>query len=148
MANGKQVEITEKYKKELEAELEFRKNAERERILTAIAEAKSQGDLSENADYSSAREAQSINEARITELEETLKHARIVQVVNIEIEYVALKKKMKYQICGSESNPFENKISSESPLAKAVLGHKAGDVVYMSLENGSDTEIKIISIDE
>ena len=98
MANGKQVEITEKYKKELEAELEFRKNAERERILTAIAEAKSQGDLSENADYSSAREAQSINEARITELEETLKHARIVQVVNIEIEYVALKKKMKYII--------------------------------------------------
>ncbi len=71
---------------ELEEELNRLKTVDRPEIIRALKDARAQGDLSENADYSSAREAQSINEARITELEETLKHARIVQVVNIEIE--------------------------------------------------------------
>ena len=73
MADVKVVEITAKRKEELEKELEWRKNTERDRILTAISEARAQGDLSENADYSSARDAQSKNEAAIAELEETLK---------------------------------------------------------------------------
>ena len=147
MADVKVVEITAKRKEELEKELEWRKNTERDRILTAISEARAQGDLSENADYSSARDAQSKNEAAIAELEETLKHVKIIQATRIKIKYVALKETAEYLVSGSESNPFEGKISAESPLAKAVIGHKAGDTVYMTTENGKDVEIKILEID-
>ncbi len=147
MADFKVVEITAKRKEELEKELEWRKNTERDRILTAISEARAQGDLSENADYSSARDAQSKNEAAIAELEETLKHVKIIQATRIKVKYVALKETAEYLVSGSESNPFEGKISAESPLAKAVIGHKAGDTVYMTTENGKDVEIKIIEID-
>ena len=147
MAEVKVVEITAKRKEELETELEWRKNTERDRILTAISEARAQGDLSENADYSSARDAQSKNEAAIAELEETLKHVKIIQATRIKVQYVALKETAEYLVSGSESNPFEGKISAESPLAKAVIGHKAGDTVYMTTENGKDVEIKILAID-
>ena len=147
MAEFKVVEITAKRKEELEKELEWRKNTERDRILTAISEARAQGDLSENADYSSARDAQSKNEAAIAELEETLKHVKIIQATRIKVKYVALKETAEYLVSGSESNPFEGKISAESPLAKAVIGHKAGDTVYMTTEAGKDVEIEIISID-
>lgn len=147
MADVKVVEITAKRKDELENELEWRKNTERDRILKAISEARAQGDLSENADYSSARDAQSKNEAAIAELEDTLKHAKIIQATHIKVEYVQMKQTIEYLISGSESNPFEGKISSESPLAKAVIGHKAGDIVYMTTENGKDVEIKIVEID-
>ena len=147
MADFKVVEITAKRKEELEKELEWRKNTERDRILTAISEARAQGDLSENADYSSARDAQSKNEAAIAELEETLKHVKIIQATRIKVKYVALKETAEFLVSGSESNPFEGKISAESPLAKAVIGHKAGDTVYMTTENGKDVEIKILEID-
>ena len=147
MADVKVVEITAKRKEELEKELEWRKNTERDRILTAISEARAQGGLSENADYSSARDAQSKNEAAIAELEETLKHVKIIQATRIKVRYVALKETAEYLVSGSESNPFEGKISAESPLAKAVIGHKAGDTVYMTTENGKDVEIKILEID-
>ena len=147
MADVKVVEITAKRKEELEKELEWRKNTERDRILTAISEARAQGDLSENADYSSARDAQSKNEAAIAELEETLKHVKIIQATRIMVKYVALKETAEYLVSGSESNPFEGKISAESPLAKAVIGHKAGDTVYMTTENGKDVELKILEID-
>ncbi len=147
MADFKVVEITAKRKEELEKELEWRKNTERDRILTAISEARAQGDLSENADYSSARDAQSKNEAAIAELEETLKHVKIIQATRIKVKYVALNEIQEYLVSGSESNPFDGKISAESPLAKAVIGHKAGDTVYMTTENGKDVEIKIIEID-
>ena len=147
MADVKVVEITAKRKEELEKELEWRKNTERDRILTAISEARAQGDLSENAAYSSARDAQSKNEAANVELEETLKHVKIIQATRIKVKYVALKETAEYLVSGSESNPFEGKISAESPLAKAVIGHKAGDTVYMTTENGKDVEIKILEID-
>ena len=147
MADVKVVEITAKRKEELEKELEWRKNTERDRILTAISEARAQGDLSENADYSSARDAQSKNEAAIAELEETLKHVKIIQATRIKVKYVALNEIQEYLVSGSESNPFEGKISAESPLAKAVIGHKAGDTVYMTTENGKDVEIKILEIE-
>ncbi len=147
MADFKVVEITAKRKEELEKELEWRKNTERDRILTAISEARAQGDLSENADYSSARDAQSKNEAAIAELEETLKHVKIIQATRIKVKYVALNEIQEYLVSGSESNPFDGKISAESPLAKAVIGHKAGDTVYMTTENGKDVEIKILEID-
>ena len=147
MVNNKKQQITEKYKKELEEQLEYRKVTLRTEIGNAIKEAREQGDLSENADYSSAREKQSENEAKIAEIEEILKYAEIVKTTHIVIKYVALNKIDEYDISGSESNPFEKKISSESPLAKAVAGHKKGDIVTMTTEAGKDIKIEIISID-
>lgn len=147
MVNNKKQQITEKYKKELEEQLEYRKVTLRTEIGNAIKEAREQGDLSENADYSSAREKQSENEAKIAEIEEILKYAEIVKTTHIVVKYVALNKIDEYDISGSESNPFEKKISSESPLAKAVSGHKKGDIVTMTTEAGKDIKVEIISID-
>ena len=144
MTNNKPIEMTAARKQELEKELEWRKGEEADRIRKAIDEARSQGDLSENADYSSAREAQRDNESRIAELEATLKHVVIIQATHIKVQYVASGEVCEFFISGSESNPFEGKISSESPLAKAIFGHNAGDIVYMTSETGKDVEIKIL----
>ena len=75
-----------------------------------------------------------------------LKHARIVEVTTIKIRYVAKNLVKEFQICGSETDPFSGKISNESPLAKAVLGHKALDHVFMTTETGKDIEIEILEI--
>ncbi|MGM9969564.1 MAG: transcription elongation factor GreA [Anaeroplasma sp.] len=141
-----QIDLTINGKLELEAELDRRKNQDRTRIKEAIKEAREQGDLSENADYASAREEQASNEARIAEIENILKHARIVEETKITVRYVKLNKIQTYEICGSESNPFEGKISNDSPLAKAVYGHKAGDIFFMTTESGTDIELELIAI--
>ena len=141
-----QIDLTINGKLELEAELDRRKNQDRTRIKEAIKEAREQGDLSENADYASAREEQAANEARITEIENILKHARIVEETKITVRYVKLNKTQTFEICGSESNPFECKISNDSPLAKAVYGHKAGDTFFMTTESGNDIEIELVAI--
>lgn len=145
MVNAKSTELTLSGKRELEEELDWRKNQERTRIKEAIKEAREQGDLSENADYASAREEQSNNESRILEIEEKLKHAKIVDVKYITVKYVKLNKVEEFQICGSESDPFKKKISSDSPLAKAVEGHKAGDKIIMTTESGHDVELELLS---
>ncbi|MBR3617799.1 MAG: transcription elongation factor GreA [Acholeplasmatales bacterium] len=144
MENKKVVDLTTVGKQELEEELERRVNVDRERIKQALKEARDQGDLSENADYSAAREDQSANESRILEIQNILKYARIVDIVNVEVEYVDMHKTFKYQICGSESDPFNGKISNDSPLAKGCLSHAKGQTFTITTENGSDIKIKLI----
>ena len=146
MAENKQIDITRAYKAELEAELTKRKNADRTRIVQAIREAREQGDLSENADYKAAREEQVENEARITEIEEILKHAHIIESIFVKVRYIDLKKEVEYEICGAESDPFNNKISNDSPLAKAIAGHKKGDKFIMTTESGKDIKLELLSI--
>ena len=146
MADAKQIDITRTYKTELETELAWRKNDERTRIVQAIREAREQGDLSENADYKASREEQVVNEARIQEIENILKNAHIIESRFVKIRYIDLKKEVEYEICGAESDPFNNKISDESPLAKAINGHKKGDKVTMTTESGKDIKIEILSI--
>ncbi len=146
MADVKQIEITRTGKEELEKELSWRKNDERNRIGNAIKEAREQGDLSENADYKSAREEQSANESRIQEIEHVLKYAHIVDIIYIKVRYLDLNKDVDYEICGSESDPFKNKISSDSPLAKAIAGHKKGDKFIMTTESGKDLRLELLSI--
>ncbi|MBQ3253953.1 MAG: transcription elongation factor GreA [Acholeplasmatales bacterium] len=142
-----QIDLTINGKLELEAELDRRKNQDRTRIKEAIKEAREQGDLSENADYAAAREEQAANEAKILEIENILKHARIIEETKITVRYVKLNKIESYEICGSESNPFEKKISNDSPLARAVSGRKPGDRVFMTTESGKDIELELISIE-
>ena len=123
----------------LKEEYETRTKVERERILNAIAEARSFGDLSENAEYDAARNDQAKNEARIHELEELIQHAVVVDDSAIDSSVVGLGsfvkvekdgKEAEYKIVGSnEANPFENKISDMSPVGRALVGAKAGDTV-------------------
>ena len=129
MANKDQVfELTKEGYEEVIKELDRRTNVERPKILQAISEARANGDLSENADYSAAREAQSENEARITELENIVKYHKIIEDTTITIKYVDLNKEYTLKIVGSsEANPKEGKISKESPLGKAIMNRKVNE---------------------
>ena len=131
---------------QLKKEYEFRAKEERERIKVAIAEARSFGDLSENAEYDEARNEQAKNEARIKELEELIQHAVVVDDSHLDAEtiglgsFVTVEKngvKMEYKIVGSnEADPFANKISDMSPVGKALIGTKKGEEVQVETPSG------------
>ena len=130
----------------LQQELSFRSKEERERIKVAIAEARSFGDLSENAEYDEARNEQAKNEARIKELEELIQHAIVVEETENDTGVVGLGysvkvekggKEIEYKIVGSnEADPFDNKISDMSPVGKALIGAKKGDSVSVTTPAG------------
>ena len=130
---------------ELEAELNDLKLNKRPEVINALKYARSLGDLSENADYDAARNEQAIVEAKIQELEYKLEHAEIIDnsdknIVNlgstVTISYDDGETE-EYKLVGSmEADPFENKISNESPLGIALLKHKIGDVVEVASPNG------------
>lgn len=147
----KEIYLTSEGFLKLEEELDELKKVKRPEIITAIKEARALGDLSENAEYSSARDNQAKIEARIKEIEYTLEHATIIENTNdgkvrvgsnITIKYDEDDEE-EYTIVGTnEADPFENKISNESPIAVAVLGKKQGDIVTVESPNGSfDVEI-------
>ena len=128
-----------------EEELNELKNVRRPEVIKALKEARAQGDLSENADYDAARNEQAQIEAKIQELEYKLEHAEIIDnkdknIVNlgstVTISYDDGEVE-EYKLVGSmEADPFENKISNESPLGIALLKHKIGDVVEVASPNG------------
>lgn len=141
---------------ELETELNFLKTERRPAIIEAIKDARAQGDLSENADYDAARNEQAEVESRIAELEYMLANAKIISKSNndavdlgstVVIEYLEDGELEEYQIVGSmEADPFENKISNESPIGKAIINKKIGDIISVESPNGN-YEIKIVKID-
>ena len=141
---------------ELEEELNELKNVRRPKVIEAIKDARSQGDLSENADYDAARAEQAEVEGRIKELEYMLENAKIIQKESshivglgstVTISYVDDDDEEVYSIVGSmEADPFENKISNESPLGKAIIGKKQGDVLDVLSPTGS-YQIKIVKVD-
>jgi len=141
---------------ELKKELKERKTILRHQISQRIQEAQTQGDLSENADYAEAKEAQAFNEGRIMELENLINNAvvipdkpkikGIVQIGSKIIVKDSKKKKFEFTIVGSEdANPIEGKISNESPLGQAFLNHKEGDDVEVKTPRGI-INYKIIKI--
>lgn len=139
--------ISEKVYKKLKEELERLKTVERKAIAEKIKTAKEFGDLSENAEYQSALEEQKKLERKILELENLLKSVKVVKGttknknsvnINSEVTLVDLesKKTLKYKLVGfGEANPTENKISIESPLGKALIGKKIGEIVEVTLGN-------------
>ena len=140
----------------LEEELNELKTVKRPQVIEAIKDARAQGDLSENADYDAARNDQAVLEARIKELEYMIEHAKIIEeevksgVVGlgstITINYVDDDEDEEYKIVGSlEANPFENRISNESPIGKAVLNRKVGEIVTVESPNGS-YDVKIVAV--
>ena len=131
---------------ELETELKELKEVKRPEVIKALKEARALGDLSENSDYDAARNEQAQVEGRIKELEYKLEHCTIAEAKKsgeiaigstVTIEYDD-KEVEEYKIVGSlEADPFENKISNESPIGKAVIGHKKGETVAVESPNGS-----------
>jgi len=132
----------------LEAEIKNLKTAERPRIIKLIAEARSHGDLSENAEYHAAKELQGITEARIADLEDKLSRADIIDVSKLKGDQIMFgatvtlidedtEDKVKYRIVGeTEGNVKEGKISITSPIARALLGKRKNDVVEVSTPGG------------
>jgi transcription elongation factor GreA len=137
--------ITEEGLKKIEEELKKRKIDIRQSIASAIKEAKEQGDLSENAEYSEAKRQQAENEARIAELEFMLKDSTVVKYdkstgdvqMGSRVKVKFNGSEMDFQIVGSnEASPAEFKISNESPMGKAFMHHKKGDNVEVTTPGG------------
>jgi len=156
MTEKKEIYLTKEGLEELKDELNFLINVRRPDNINAIKEARALGDLSENADYDAARNEQAEIEGRIKKLETILENVTIIQDVTtdkvglgntVRIAYVDdLDDQDEYKIVGSqEADPFDSKISNESPIAVALMGHKVGEVVSVESPNGV-YEIKIMEI--
>ena len=133
---------------QIEAELKRRMSEERPRIIQAIAEARSHGDLSENAEYHAAKEAQSHNEGRIAELEDKLSRAEVIDVSKLSGDTVKFGAQVKlvdedteeektYRIVGDvEADVKEGRVSISSPIARALIGKSVGDTVEVTAPGG------------
>lgn len=141
---------------EIEEELNHLKEVKRPEIIKALKDARALGDLSENADYDAARDEQAKVEGRIAELEKLLEVAELIEKedtgkvglgATVKIMYEGDPEDVEeYRIVGSkEADPSNNKISNESPLAKAILGAKAGDDCIVESPNGN-YNVKVLEI--
>lgn len=153
--NTKEIYLTEEGLNEMKKELDFLKLEKRPEVILALKEARAQGDLSENAEYDAARTEQALVESKIAELERMIENAVVIKDVktdevsigtNVTIEYVDDNETEVYSIVGSkEADPFNNKISNESPIAQAIMGKKVGDIVNVTSPNGQYS-VKIVQI--
>jgi len=147
--------ITSEGLEKLKQELEELKTVRRQEISKRIQRAKEMGDLSENAEYSEAKDEQAMNETRIMEIEETIKNITTIddRHLNSDVVHIGSTLTVKcngetkeFTIVGSnEANPSEGKISNETPLATAFLGRKAGDKVEVETPSGK-TKYEIVKI--
>lgn len=155
MSNKKEVYLTEVGLAELKKELDYLKLEKRPEVINALKDARAQGDLSENAEYDAARNEQAIVEGKIAELEAMIENVVIIKDVksdkvsigtSVELKYLEDGETEVYAIVGSkEADPFANKISNESPIAKAIMGLSKGTVVSVDSPNGK-YDVEIIDI--
>lgn len=150
--------MTEDGYKKLQQEIEYLESVERPRISQQIAEARDKGDLSENAEYDAAKEAQGMLEMKISQLKELFLSARILDESRINTETVHIltkvsllnmktNQKMEYTIVSdSEANLKERKISVSTPIAKGLLGKRVGEVVDITVPAGT-LQLKILNIE-
>ena len=143
--------------KRLRDELKYLKDIERPKASQAIAEARDKGDLSENAEYDAAKEAQGLLELQISKMETTLSNARLIDESQLDTTKVLVHStvevknnsngaKMKYKLVAqSEADLKTGKISVDSPIGKGLLGKKEGEVVQISVPSGT-IELEIVSI--
>ena len=146
-------QITDDGKRELELELTELKG-QRGAVADKIAEARDFGDLSENAEYDSAREAQGLLESRIAEIEDVLLNAELIKatksskvILGSKVELKMGKKTVNYAVVGPvEADPIAGKISNESPIGVALMGKKVGDSVTITTPKGSITyDVVVVS---
>ena len=145
--------------KKLEEELHDLKVVKRKEVAEKIKEAREQGDLSENAEYDAAKDEQRDIEARIEEIEKILKNAEVVVEDEVDLDKISVGCKVKVhdfefeedielKIVGStEANSLQGKISNESPVGKALIGAKQGDVVDVELADGEVMQYKVLKIE-
>jgi len=153
----KEVILTPDGYKKLQQEIEYLSTEKRREIADRIREAREFGDIAENAEYDDAKNEQAMLEHKIAQLEERRLSARVITKKEISkdtvsvgskvrIRDVAARQTFEYHIVGSaEANPAENKLSNESPVGKAIMGHKKGDVVEVAAPKGS-MKFKILEI--
>jgi transcription elongation factor GreA len=156
MAQEKVFPMTREGKEKLEQELEYLKTVKRKEVVERIKIARSFGDLSENSEYDSAKEEQAFVEGRVTTLENMIRNAKIIEG-EADTSQVSLGRTVTftelpdgdeetYTIVGSaEADPFEGKISNDSPIAKSLLGHKVDDEVTVQTPGG-EMLVKIVEI--
>ena len=157
---AKEVIVTREGYQKLEQDLDILRTVKRKEVADKIKVARGYGDLSENAEYDAAKEEQAIVEARIADLEATLKVARIIDDSELSNDTVSIGMRVKilaegddpdeaeeYDITGStEADMNLNRISDESPVGAALIGHKAGDEVDVTLPNGNIIVYKVLAV--
>ena len=154
---AEKTKLTKSGYKKLEEELRYLIDVVRDEVKRELAEARAQGDLSENADYDAARGKQAEVEARIKEIEATLDNAEIIEEnakgnkvglgSTVTVKFIEMNKEAEYMIVGSiESDPFNGKISSSCALGEAILGKLVGDIVEVKAIRTYKVEILKIEI--
>jgi transcription elongation factor GreA len=146
---AKRIMLTRAGRDKLVKELEFLKGEKRREIAKDLAEARAHGDLSENAEYDAAKEAQAMNEKRIGEIEDVLLSGQLIDEAavpkdeallgaTISVKDTDSGEEFDYMLVSQEESDFqENKISVDSPVGKALLGHKVGDVIDIQVPAGA-----------
>lgn len=157
MVMEKSYYMTQDGKTKLDEELHYLKTERRKEVVERIKVARDFGDLSENSEYDSAKEEQAFVETRIVQVEKMIRNAVIIENDNDDPDIVSLGKTVTFQelpdgeeetytIVGSaEADPFEGKISNDSPMAKSLLGHEKGTEVSV-VTPGGDIQVKIIKV--
>jgi transcription elongation factor GreA len=154
---AKTVYMTKEKRKELEDELNYLKGKGRAEMAQKIAEARSHGDLSENADYDAAKDAQGMMEMKISKLSETLANSQVIDpnefpddkvyiLSNVKVKNLKTKKTVQYQLVSAEEADYEkNKIAVNSPLGKALMGKSPGDIAELIVPAGT-TKFEVLEI--
>jgi transcription elongation factor GreA len=144
---------------ELKAKIDHLSNERRREVAARIKEAREFGDISENSEYDDAKNEQAMLEKQISDLEEKLRNARVIDAKSVDTDVVSVgvtvhvkdqktEKSTKFRIVGSaEANPFESRLSNESPVGRALLGHKRGETVTVPVPRGPARKLKITKIE-
>jgi len=156
---AREVVLTPEGFEKLKSEIEYLRGAKRREVAERIKDAREFGDIAENAEYDHAKNEQAMLEARISQLEDKLRSATVIDEKDIEQGVVSIGSKVRvkdqksgasvlYQIVGSaEAEPSENKLSNESPVGQALLGHRRGDIVTVAVPRGPNRKLKITKIE-
>jgi len=144
---------------ELKAKITHLQTDRRREVAARIKEAREFGDIAENSEYDDAKNEQAMLEKQISDLEEKLRGARVIDEKSVDTDQVSVgvtvhvkdqktDKSTKYKIVGSaEANPAEAKLSNESPVGKALIGHKRGEIVSVPVPRGPARKLKITKIE-
>jgi len=151
--------ITHEGLERLKEELEYLQTAKRREVAERIKEAREFGDIAENSEYDDAKNEQAMLEQRISQLEERLRRATVIEEKDVDTGVVSVGVRVhvkdqksgdsrKFQLVGSaEADPTEDKLSNESPIGSALIGHKKGDVVTIDVPRGPKKKLKITKIE-
>ncbi|MBO6133939.1 MAG: transcription elongation factor GreA [Lachnospiraceae bacterium] len=156
---AKREELTESDVRKIQEEIDRRKLVERPKLIEAVKEARAQGDLSENFEYYAAKRAKNENESRIGYLERMLKSAKVISDASkddevginnyVEVQFLDDESVEKYKIVTSiRGDSIKNMISIESPIGKAILGKKEGDICTVKVNPSVQYQVKVLSIDK